>query len=193
MTDFQSLATADLSLGSESARSAIWRPLPPDVDNSSSSRGVKLPGFRFPAPGPPVSGWAHQLAEIRMQTETQSTTSSGATMAASVLAQSSSTNVSPVPHESTSPVAPAIQPPPTVTSPTSRKASSAMASQLSGTPLSAAIPRRRAQKRGKTRQQSEPRAPGSRITGDQSDPFGQVDSSAGNCSHTYIFIRILTA
>ncbi|THD25642.1 hypothetical protein D915_003641 [Fasciola hepatica] len=177
MSDFQSLATADLSLGGESGQSGTWRPLPPDVDSASISHSTQPYGFRFPAPGPPVSGWAHQLAEIRMQTETQSTLTTTPTMATSALGQSSSATATPTPCEPTAPTAPVIQPPPTVSSPTIRTTPSVMKNQTGEPSSSAAIPRRRAQKRAKSRQQSEPRTSVSRMTGDQSDPFGQIDSS----------------
>ncbi|VDP68440.1 unnamed protein product [Echinostoma caproni] len=174
MSDFQSLATADLSLGNGSNSTMAWRPLPPDLENSNSTRSSQPNGFRFPTPGPPVFGWAHQLAEISRQSETQSTQETGNASDAT----RSPPSAPPAPRvEPSAPIAPVIQPPPDVSSPPSRLPS--ITPLQTAASMSAAIPRRRAQKRAKTRQQSEPRAAGSRLAGDIADPFGNIDSSAG--------------
>ncbi|OON13712.1 hypothetical protein X801_10508 [Opisthorchis viverrini] len=118
-SDYRTLASADLSLGS-SVPGAYWTPVPP-LNNT----------FRFPAPGPPVAGWAHQLAQTSLP--------------------GSCRPASPVKGEV---LATGTIPPPF--SPAEHR-SRFSESNLGGHTSSTAIPRRRAAQKTKTRQMSEPR------------------------------------
>ncbi|GAA55536.1 protein tyrosine kinase [Clonorchis sinensis] len=136
-SDYRTLASADLSLGS-SVPGAYWAPIRSDTLAFPSVNNT----FRFPAPGPPVAGWAHQLA----QSGSPDSRRPASPVTHEVLRDaSSSTKVA---------LATGIIPPPF--SPAEHR-SRFSESSLGGHTSSMAIPRRRAAQKAKTRQMSEPR------------------------------------
>ncbi|CAI2737534.1 unnamed protein product [Dicrocoelium dendriticum] len=71
-SDFRSLANADLSLGA--ARSDVHRQRRVEHDRNGAFISLFPPvkHIRFPAPGPPVTGWAHLFSNLK-DTTVQST------------------------------------------------------------------------------------------------------------------------
>ncbi|TGZ67605.1 hypothetical protein CRM22_004691 [Opisthorchis felineus] len=136
-SDYRTLAGADLSLGS-SVPGAYWATVHSDTLAFPPLNNT----FRFPAPGPPVAGWAHQLAQSGSPTSRRPASHATGEVLRDV---SPSTKVA---------LPTGIIPPPF--SPAEHR-SRFSESKLGGHTSSVAIPRRRAAQKNKTRQMSEPR------------------------------------
>ncbi|CAL8068237.1 unnamed protein product [Calicophoron daubneyi] len=174
LTDFRSLASADLSLGAGDT-SAVLRHYYPESGRPSVSRHQPAyPNFQFPTPGPPVAGWANQFSRVAVQPVCSASPVTNSPSFASS-SRTNSTSIQP------------IQPPPQVIS---CEQKTEISTADLNYPSTASIPRRRAPRRSANRNLSEPRKSGQNKVGassaDDSNAHsedGKPDSGTGNTAN----------